>query len=71
MTFRAGGAEFLFNFLGNLAAFVPMGWLLLPSLLGRRWLLVRSPGLSLRGEPVRSRSVQGISGLDGSRTSTT
>ena len=43
---RKGGPEFVVNTLGNLAAFLPMGWLL-PSLLGRRCSARRVAGLSL------------------------
>ena len=57
---RAGGFEFVVNFLGNLVAFVPMGWLL-PSLLGRRWLALRVAGLSL-ALSLLVEVLQGISG---------
>ena len=50
------------NFLGNLAAFVPMGWLLL-GLLGRRRLALRVAGLSL----VLSLIIEVLQGLSGRR----
>jgi glycopeptide antibiotics resistance protein len=57
---KAGGSEFVVNFLGNVAAFVPMGWLL-PSLLGRRRLALRVAGLSL-ALSLLVEVLQGISG---------
>ena len=49
--FRKGGIEFVINFLGNLAAFLPFGFLL-PICLGSRWdragrVALASFGLSL------------------------
>jgi glycopeptide antibiotics resistance protein len=57
---KAGGFEFLVNFLGNLAAFLPMGWLL-PGLLGRSRLALRVVGLSLALSLIVE-ILQGISG---------
>jgi glycopeptide antibiotics resistance protein len=59
---KAGGSEFVVNFLGNVAAFVPMGWLL-PSLLGRRRLALRVAGLSL----ALSLLVEVLQGISGQR----
>jgi glycopeptide antibiotics resistance protein len=55
-----GGIEFVVNTLGNLAAFLPMGWLL-PGLLGRRCSALRVAGLSL-ALSLLIEVLQGISG---------
>ena len=55
-----GGRDFVVNFLGNLAAFLPMGWLL-PSLLGRRCSAAKVAGWSLAAS-LMVEVLQGISG---------
>ena len=55
-----GGPEFVVNFLGNLAAFLPMGWLL-PSLLGWRCSAAKVAAWSLAASLV-AEVLQGISG---------
>ena len=55
-----GGSEFVVNLLGNLVAFLPMGWLL-PSLLGRRCSAAKVAGWSLAASLV-AEVLQGISG---------
>ena len=57
-----GGVEFSENLLGNIALFLPMGWLL-PSLLGRRCSASRVAGLSL----AVSLLVEVLQGLSGRR----
>ena len=56
---RAGGPEFVVNFLGNLAVMLPMGWLV-PIWLGRRCSAVRV-GLASFGLSVLIEVLQGLS----------